>query len=68
MNNGGDVDFSLQGFKNWFTLVNADVYSVLRSILKGVFQFFNKKNMFSSDLVKIFFITLIVIAYLWFQL
>ena len=61
MNNGGDVDFSLQGFKNWFTLVNADVYSVLRSILKGVLQFFNKKNMFSSDLVKILFITFIVI-------
>ena len=62
MNDNGDVDFSLQGFKNWFTLVNVDVYSVSRSILKLVFEFFNKEtdHMFSSDLVQICFITFLV--------
>lgn len=63
MNDGtGKMDFSTEGFKNWFALSIADVYMGARDILKTILRFFSKEtdHIFSPDLVQIIFITFIV--------
>jgi hypothetical protein len=58
----GEMDFSSQGFKNWFAMVTANVYSLLRGGLKEILRFFSKEteHIFSYDLVQILFITFAV--------
>lgn len=63
MNDGtSKMDFTAKGFKNWFSLVIADVYMGGRDILKLILRFFSKEtdHIFSSDLIQILFISIIV--------
>ena len=57
------IDFTGQGFKNWFALSTADVYSLSRGIIKSILEFFSKEkeHMFSYDLVQIILINSILI-------
>jgi len=57
------IDFTAQGFKNWFALSTSDVYYPARTIIKLFLEFFKKENdnMFSSDLVQIILINALLI-------
>ena len=57
------INFTTQGFKNWFALSTSDVFSPAREIIKSFLSYFKKEsdNIFSSDLVQITIINALVL-------
>ena len=57
------IEFTTQGFKNWFALSTSDVYYPARAIIKSFLGFFNKEkdNLLSPDIIQIILINLLLI-------
>lgn len=56
------MELTKQGVKNWIALSSADIYILFRNVIKSVLMFFSDvggDDIFSSDIVKIIFVTLI---------